>query len=47
MLTRQNKPDRDAEFCKGTDYNHIFNNEQINLVRPPMLMSPGNRHHQI
>lgn len=30
MLTRQNKPDRDAEFCKATDYNDFSNNEQIN-----------------
>ena len=32
MLTRQNKPDRDAEFCKATEYNHFFVNGQMYLT---------------
>ena len=41
MLTRQNKSDRDAEFCKATEYSDFFTNEQIILAcqyQTPSLM---------
>jgi hypothetical protein len=32
-----NKPDRDAEFCKATDYNHLFQNRQTLLALEAIL----------